>query len=218
MGYKSQVSYKSRLDLLSRLSCRCFRRLPGAFGDSPVLLATPGCIRRPERCIRRLSGAFGDSSVHSAPGRCIWRLRGAFGDYPVTSQFRCFPDVFLTLLELRIDNYQWLMPKAAFDLTRLNIQRLERHQSMMPWLHEFADRHSSCAVQPYLLYQTTSSVPCLSSAGYLWTCTMSPGVSDRMYPLATTGLTFFLIELRIIGFVVWCIFINIIWLLELFVF
>ena len=44
---------------------------------------------------------------------------------------------------------------------------------------------------------------------------MSPGVSDRMYPLATTGLTFFLIELRIIGFVVWCIFINIIWLLEL---
>ena len=130
MGYKSQVSYKSRLDLLSRLSM-------------PVLSATP-------RCFWRLSGAFGDSSVHSAPGRCIWRLRGAFGDYPVTSQFRCFPDVFLTLLELRIDNYQWLMPKAAFDLIRLNIQRLERHQSMMPWLHEFADRHSPCAVQPYL--------------------------------------------------------------------
>ena len=103
MGYKSQVSYKSRLDLLSRLSCRCFRRLPGAFGDSLVLLATT-------RCFWRLSGAFGDSPVHSAPGRCIWPLPGAFGDSRATSQFTCFPDAFLRFLELRIGGYQWLMP------------------------------------------------------------------------------------------------------------
>ena len=186
-------------------------RLSGAFGDSRVHSASRAVHSATLRCFWRLLGAFGAWAVHLATPRCIWRLPGH-----ITIQM--FPDVFLTLLELRIDNYQWLMPKAAFDLIRLNIQRLERHQSMMSWLHEFADRHSPCAVQPYLLYQTTSSVPCLSSAGYLWTCTMSPGVSDRMYPLATTGLTFFLIELRIIGFVVWCIFTNIIVCLELLVF
>ena len=106
MGYKSQVSYQSGCDLLSRLSCQCFRRLPGVFGDSLVLLATP-------RCFRRLSGAFGDSPVHSAPGRCIWRLPVAFGDSRATSQFTCFPDAFLRFLELRIGGYQWLMPSQG---------------------------------------------------------------------------------------------------------
>ena len=81
----------------------CIRRLPGAFGDSPVHSATPWYIRR-------LPGAFGDSPVHSATPWCIWRLPGAFSDSRATSQFTCFPDAFLRFLELRIGGYQWLMP------------------------------------------------------------------------------------------------------------